>query len=334
MGQKLVTIERHIMDTQRKFPHATGEFSSLLYDIAFAAKVIAREVNKAGLVDVLGYTGTTNVHGEQVQKLDEFADSVIYRALDHTGRLCVMASEEKEDIIPIPKKFKCGKYVLMYDPLDGSSNIDANVSIGTIFSIYRKVTPGECGQVEDCLQRGREQIAAGYVVYGASTMMVFTTGNGVHGFTYDPSVGEFLLSHADIKIPKRGKIYSTNEGNYARWEEGTRRYITYLKQTDKETNRPYSARYIGSLVADFHRNLLYGGIFLYPSDKKNPNGKLRLMYEANPLALIVEQAGGAASDGEQNILDVQPTSIHQRTPLIIGSYDDVHEALEFIQGKK
>lgn len=334
MSTRLVTIERHIIDTQKKFPQATGEFSSLLYDIAFAAKVIAREVNKAGLVDVLGYTGDTNVHGEQVRKLDEYADSIIYRAMDHTGRLCVMASEEQEDIIPIPDKYPTGNYVLLYDPLDGSSNIDANVSIGTIFSIYRKISPGERGTLEDCLQKGAEQIAAGYIVYGASTMLVFSTGNGVHGFTYDPSVGEFLLSHPDIKIPKRGKIYSANEGNYDRWQEGTQKYIDYLKQNDKETNRPYSARYIGSLVADFHRNLLYGGIFLYPADKKNPQGKLRLLYEANPLSYIIEHAGGYASNGHQKILDIKPEAIHQRTPLIIGSHDDVKEAEEFIQDKR
>lgn len=334
MIPKLVTIERHITETQRKFPHATGEFSALLNDIALAAKIISREVNKAGLVDVLGFTGETNIHGEQVQKLDEYADSVIFRALDHTGRLCVMASEEQEDIIPIPERFPCGKYALLYDPLDGSSNIDANVSIGTIFSIYRKISPGERGLLEDCLQKGTKQVAAGYVIYGSSTMLVFTTGNGVHGFTYDPSVGEFLLSHDNIKTPKRGKIYSVNEGNYERWDDSTRNYINYLKQSDKETNRPYSSRYIGSLVADFHRNLLYGGIFLYPGDKKNPKGKLRLMYEANPLSLIVEHAGGYASDGYQNILEIQPESIHQKTPLIIGSYEDVKEAEEFIQGKR
>jgi len=334
MSQKLVTIERHITDTQMKFPQATGEFSALMYDLAFAAKVIAREVNKAGLVDVLGYTGATNVHGEKVQKLDEFADSIIFRAMDHTGRLCVMASEEREEIIPIPEKFKCGKYVLTYDPLDGSSNIDANVSIGTIFSIYRKVSKGERGTREDCLQPGIAQVAAGYIAYGASTMMVFTTGNGVHGFTYDPSVGEFLLSHDNIMIPRRGKIYSTNEGNYQRWDDATRNYIDYLKQTDKETNRPYSARYIGSLVADFHRNLVYGGIFLYPGDSKNPQGKLRLVYEANPLAFIVEQAGGYASDGQGRIVDIKPKGIHQRTPLILGSIEDVKEAEAFIQGKR
>lgn len=334
MIPKLVTIERHISETQRKYPQATGEFSALLNDIALAAKIISRDVNKAGLVDVLGFTGETNVHGENVQKLDEYADEIIYRALDHTGRLCVMASEEREDIIPIPEKYPCGKYVLLYDPLDGSSNIDANVTIGTIFSIYRKISPGERGTREDCLQKGAKQVAAGYVVYGSSTMLVFTTGNGVHGFTYDPSVGEFLLSHDSIQIPKRGKIYSVNEGNYERWEAGTQKYIGYIKQSDKETNRPYSSRYIGSLVADFHRNLLYGGIFLYPADKKNPNGKLRLMYEANPLAFIVQQAGGYASNGSQNILEIEPESIHQRTPLIIGSHDDVKEAEAFIQGKR
>ncbi len=334
MSAKLVTIERHIQDTQKKFPRATGEFSAIMYDIAFAAKVIAREVNKAGLVDVLGYTGSTNVHGEEVRKLDEFADSIIFRAMDHTGRLCVMASEEREDIIPIPEKFKCGKYVLTYDPLDGSSNIDANVSIGTIFSIFRKVSAGARGTREDCLQKGVNQLAAGYVVYGASTMMVFTTGNGVHGFTYDPSVGEFLLSHDRIMTPNRGRIYSTNEGNFQRWDEGTRKYISYLKETDEESKRPYSARYIGSLVADFHRNLLYGGVFLYPADSKNSAGKLRLVYEANPLAFIVEQAGGYASNGQHRILEIKPEDIHQTTPLIIGSRDDVLEAEAFIQGKR
>ncbi|MFQ5677439.1 MAG: class 1 fructose-bisphosphatase [bacterium] len=333
--RKLVTIERHIMETQRQFPHATGEFSALLYDMAFAAKIIAREVNKAGLVeDILGATEDTNVHGEQIQKLDEYADRVIYRAMDHTGRLCVMASEEHEDIIPIPEKFESGKYVLIYDPLDGSSNIDANVSIGTIFSIYRKISEGARGALEDCLQRGTEQLAAGYVIYGSSTMLVFTTGNGVHGFTYDPSIGEFLLSHKNIRIPKRGKIYSVNEGYYDRWSDGMKKYVSYLKQDDKETSRPYSCRYIGSLVADFHRNLLYGCIFLYPADRKNPKGKLRLMYEANPLGLIVEKAGGYASDGDERILDLVPESIHQRTPLIIGSHDDVKEAEEFLRGKK
>jgi len=332
--RKLVTIERHISETQRQFPLATGDFSALLNDIAFASKIINREVNKAGLVDILGFTGVTNIHGEAVRKLDEYADSIIFKALDHTGRLCVMASEERDEIISIPERFPAGKYVLLYDPLDGSSNIDANVSIGTIFSIFRKKTSGERGTLEDCLRKGTEQVAAGYVLYGSSTMLVFTTGSGVHGFTFDPSVGEFLLSHDNIKMSKRGAIYSVNEGNYERWEEGTKKYINYLKQVDKDTNRPYSSRYIGSLVADFHRNLLYGGIFLYPGDKKNPQGKLRLLYEANPLAFIVEQAGGCASDGRRRILDIQPEQLHQKIPLIIGSYDDVKEAEAFIQGKR
>ena len=335
MRTRLVTIERHIMATQKQFPTATGDFSALLYDIAFAGKVIAREVNKAGLVEeVMGYTGATNIHGEQIKKLDEFADYVIYGAMDHTGRLCVMASEENEDILHIPEKYECGRYVLLYDPLDGSSNIDANVSIGTIFSIYRKISNGERGAMADCLQPGSEQAAAGYIIYGSSTMMVFTTGTGVHGFTYDPTVGEFLLSHENIQTPKRGKIYSANEGNYSRWDDNTRRYIDYLKQEDPKTNRPYTARYIGSLVADFHRNLLYGGVHLYPGDTKNPNGKLRLQYEANPLALIVKQAGGHASNGHQAIMDIKPESIHQRTPLIIGSIEDVKEAELFVQGKR
>lgn len=329
-----ITIERHIIEQQKKFPQATGEFSALLYDIAFAAKVISREVRKAGLVDILGLTGKENVQGEQVQKLDEFADEMIFRAMDHTGRLCCMASEEREDIIAIPEQFDCGKYVLLYDPLDGSSNIDANVSIGTIFSIHRKISDGERGTLDDCLQPGYRQAGAGYVIYGSSTMLVYTAGNGVFGFTLDPSVGEFLLSHDGIKIPKRGKIYSVNEGNYNRWDTSVQNYINHLKTPDKESGRPYSSRYIGSLVADFHRNLLYGGIFLYPADKKNPNGKLRLLYEANPLAFVVEQAGGYASTGHERILDIQPKELHQRVPLIIGSYDDVKEAEAFIQGKR
>lgn len=333
MPAALMTIERHIIEQQKDFPLATGEFSALLYDIAFAAKVISREVNKAGLADILGFTGSTNVQGEDVRKLDEYANDVIFKALDHTGHLCCMASEEVDDIIPIPPEFKCGKYVLLYDPLDGSSNIDANVSIGTIFSILRKVTSGECGELADCLQPGYKQIAAGYVIYGSSTVMVYTSGHGVHGFTLDPSVGEFLLSHAHIQTPRRGSIYSVNEGNYMNWDENVRRYIDYLKSPDNATGKPYKSRYIGSLVADFHRNLLYGGIFLYPADKGNPNGKLRLLYEANPMAFIVEQAGGYASNGPQRILDIEPHELHQRTPLIIGSYEDVKEAEAFFRGE-
>lgn len=332
--KKLVTIERHIVETQRRYPQATGEFSALLNDIAFAAKIITREVSKAGLVDILGFTGESNIHGEEVQKLDSFAHDVIYRALDHTGRLCVMASEEEEGLLHIPPQYPCGKYVLLYDPLDGSSNIDANVSIGTIFSIYRKISQGDRGTMQDALQKGIEQVAAGYVVYGSSTMLVFSTGNGVHGFTLDPSVGEFLLSHENIITPRRGRIYSVNEGSSAQWDDGVRHYVQFLKQSDKQTGRPYSSRYIGSLVADFHRNLLYGGIFMYPASKRSPQGKLRLMYEAKPLAFIVKQAGGYASNGSEDILNLVPKALHERTPLFIGSYDDVRTAEEFVQGKR
>jgi fructose-1,6-bisphosphatase I len=283
-------------------------------------------VNMAGLAKILGETGAVNVHGEAVQKLDEFAQHTICRAMGHNGHLCVMASEESENIIPIPDGSKRGKYVLMFDPLDGSSNIDVNASIGTIWSIHRKITKDrEDGSLEDCLQKGCEQVAAGYFIYGSSTMMVYTTGNGVHGFTLDPSLGEFLLSHESIQTPPRGKIYSINEGNVHSWDAGTRRYIEYVKEDRKDRGHPYTLRYIGSLVADFHRNLLKGGIFLYPG----PKGKLRLLYEAAPLAMIVEQAGGAASTGAQRILDIQPTSLHQKVPLIIGSREDVAEYNRF-----
>lgn len=330
-----ITIERHILETQKKeFPTATGAFSALMYDIAFSAKIIGSSVNKAGLVDILGLTGNENVQGEEVQKLDDFANETLIKALDHTGRLCCMASEESEGLIEIPEKYECGKYVLMFDPLDGSSNIDANVSIGTIFSIFHKVSEGDRGAIEDCLQQGKKQVAAGYIIYGSSTMLVYTAGNGVHGFTLDPGIGEFLLSHSFIETPKRGKIYSCNEGNYAKWEPNLRRYIDYIKTPDKTSGRPYKSRYIGSLVADFHRNLLYGGIFIYPADSSNPNGKLRLLYEANPLAFIVEQAGGAASDGKMDILDKTAQSLHERTPLIIGSYEDVREVESFLNGQR
>jgi len=331
MTNEIITIERHILDQQRRFPDATGEFTNLLYDIALAAKIISREVSKAGLVEILGKTGEENVQGEQVMKLDVFANEMLVRMNDHTGRLCAMASEEIADIIPIPERFPCGRYALIFDPLDGSSNIDVNVSIGTIFSIHRKVSKGPRGSVEDFLQPGYHQAAAGYVIYGSSTMMVYTTGQGVHGFTLDPSVGEFLLSHPSIQIPPRGKYYSVNEGYYTRWSEGVRRFVDYLKTPDKATSRPYSGRYIGSLVADFHRNLLAGGIFMYPADPNKPEGKLRLLYEASPLAFIVEQAGGRASDGHQDILHIQPQSLHQRVPLFIGSREDVDLADRFIR---
>ena len=285
-------------------------------------------------MDILGATGRENISGDEVKKLDVFADDVIYRAMDHGGHLCVMASEENEDVLHIPDQYPTGRYALLYDPLDGSSNIDANVNIGTIFSIYRRVTPSGKGRLEDCLQVGYKQVAAGYVIYGSSTMLVYSTGDGVHGFTLDPSIGEFLLSHENILIPKRGKIYSTNEGNSQRWDEGMKKYIHYLHEEDKATNRPYSQRYIGSMVADIHRTLLYGGIFMYPGDKKNPDGKLRLMYECNPMAYIIEHAGGRASNGKQRILDIKPTALHQHTPFFIGSEEDVAIAEEFVQGKR
>ncbi len=324
--QKVVTIQRHIVEQERLFPKATGDFTGLLWDLTLAAKTISREVSKAGLADILGLTGEKNIHGEEVKKLDAYANERIIKCMDHGSHLCIMASEENENVIPIPEEFPRGKYVLMFDPLDGSSNIDANVSVGTIFSIYRRKTTGKDATEEDCLRKGTEQVAAGYIIYGSSTMMVYTTGQGVHGFTLDPGIGEFLLSHENIKIPPKGKIYSVNEGNTHTWDEGTKKYINHLKESDAATGRPYSLRYVGSLVADFHRNLLYGGIFLYPADYKDPKkpkAKLRLLYEANPLAFIVEQAGGMASTGKERILDIQATGLHQKVPLIIGSKEDV-----------
>ena len=331
----VVTIERHIIEQERKFPEATGAFSSILYEIALAAKLISREVNMAGLVDILGGTGRQNVHGEHVKKLDIWAHEVIFKALDHGGHLCCMASEEANDIMPIPEKFPTGRYVLLYDPLDGSSNIEANVSIGTIFSMHRKISSAERGALADCLQPGYRQIAAGYVVYGSSTMLVYSTGAGVHGFTLDPSIGEFLLSHPDIRIPEPSqRIYSINEGNYARWSPGVRRYVDHLKGLDNGAGKPFSSRYIGSLVADFHRTLLYGGIFMYPGDAKNPDGKLRLLYEAAPLAYLARHAGGKGSTGEMDILDVQPVELHQRTPLFLGTKAFVEEAESFLTAER
>jgi fructose-1,6-bisphosphatase I len=333
---KGMTLNRHIVEMERQHAGATGQFSGLLSDLGYAVKTIAASVRRAGLADVLGLTGHVNVQGEQVQKLDDIANKTMIRAMEHAGHLCAMASEEEDDPIPIPDDYPKGKYVLLFDPLDGSSNIDANVSIGTIFAIFKRRTPDGQGCLEDLLQRGRDLECAGYVVYGSSTMLVYTTGNGVAGFTYDPTIGEFLLSHEDIKMPARGKIYSVNEGNANAWHENVRRYVSYLKTSDKATSRPYSSRYIGSLVADFHRNLLYGGIFMYPADYSNPEkpkGKLRLMYEANPLAFIAEHAGGYASDGAQPILEIEPTALHQRVPLFIGSREDVLLAERFIRGE-
>jgi fructose-1,6-bisphosphatase I len=333
MVNRAITLSQFLLQQERAHPGATGEFTDLLHDIELAAKLINREVTRAGLVDILGYTGSANVHGEKVHKLDRFAHETIYRVLGSTGQLAVMASEEDEDVIPVPDGQPVGRYVVNFDPLDGSSNINANVNIGTIFSVLPRVTREGSGTLADCLQPGHCQVCAGYVMYGSSTMLVYTTGHGVHGFTYEPSVGEFLLSHDDIRTPERGHIYSVNEGNYFKWDEGVKRYVDWLKIEDATTGRPYSARYIGSLVADFHRNLMYGGIYLYPGDRKNPNGKLRVLYEGAPLAFIAEQAGGAASDGGQRILDLEPTSLHQRTPLFLGSAQDVRECESFVQGR-
>ena len=332
MAAAVTTIDRHIIEQERKYPEATGRLSNILVDLALAAKIIHREVAMAGLVDILGSTGMVNVQGETVQKLDEFSQDVIYNAMDHGGNLCCMVSEEEEDVIPIPDEFPVGDYVLLVDPLDGSSNIDVNISIGTIFSIHHKISSGERGGVEDCLQPGRRQVAAGYILYGSSTMMVYTSGAGVYGFTLDPSIGEFLLSHPNIQIPDPPqRYYSVNEAYYQRWSKGQQEMVKCLKGLGETELPSFRSRYIGSLVADFHRTLMKGGIFMYPRDTASPQGKLRLLYEAAPLSKICEEAGGRASDGEQNILDIRPTSLHQRTPLYLGSGDFVDMAEEFLR---
>jgi fructose-1,6-bisphosphatase I len=323
------TLERHILEEQRLHKDATGEFTRLFQQIALAGKIIASRVNQAGLAGVLGVTGEVNVQGETVQKLDVFANRTLIHCLEAGGQVCLMASEEVDDPIPIPTQYPRGKYVLMFDPLDGSSNIDVNISIGTIFSVHKRVSDGDPG-MHDCLQPGYKQVAAGYVIYGSSTMFVYTTGKRVHGFTLDPSVGEFFLSHPDLRIPERGAIYSVNEGNEAKWNEKVRGWVKHLKTPDKSSGRPYSARYVGTLVGDFHRTLLKGGIFAYPADDKNPTGKLRLLYEASPLAFVAAAAGGDASTGKERILDVQPTELHQRVPLYIGSKQDVADAVKMI----
>jgi fructose-1,6-bisphosphatase I len=334
-SSKIVTIERHILEQQQYRPEATGALTQVLYDIATAAKVITREVRRAGLADILGDDGSTNSSGDEVKKLDVFADKAIFRMVDHTGRVCVMASEEKEEIIHISDQFASenANYVLLFDPLDGSSNIDSNASIGTIFSIHKRISSGRHGTLADCLQVGSKQVAAGYVIYGSSTMMVYTTGMGVHGFTLDPSIGEFLLSHENIKIPARGSIYSVNERDTLDWDGNLQRYIGWLKQKDEATNRPRTSRYIGSMIADVHRTLVKGGIFMYPGTKKSPQGKLRLLYEVDPLAFMVEQAGGGAiTAAGRRVLDLVPTKLHERTSVFLGSPQDLHEAEQFLLG--
>ncbi|MCZ6753985.1 MAG: class 1 fructose-bisphosphatase [Gemmatimonadetes bacterium] len=317
------TIERFILEREKEIPEATGELSSLLYDMCLAAKVIAAAIRRAGLVDILGSAGNINVQGEEQQKLDVFANEAIKNAMGHTGRVAVMASEEDEGPIPIPPDWPIGRYVVVFDPLDGSSNIDSNSSVGTIFSIYSRVTQDGQGTLEDLLQPGRQQVAAGYMMYGSSTMLVYTTGQGVHGFTLDPTIGEFVLSHEAIRIPPVGKYYSVNESNFARWDRGIQTAVRGFHGDLPERITGKNSRYIGSFVADFHRNLINGGVFMYPADTEHVNGKLRLLYEANPMAFLVEQAGGAATDGVTPIVDIVPQSLHQRTPLVIGSRDDV-----------
>ncbi len=328
----VTTLNEFIIERQADFAYAKGELSRLLYSIGVAAKIVNKKVNKAGLVDILGATGEVNVQGEEQKKLDIFADKQFIGALKASGECCGLATEENDEIVTFDTDMsKDGKYIVCMDPLDGSSNIDVNVSIGTIFSIYRRVTPrGTRPEKEDFLQKGSKQIAAGYVIYGSSTMMVYTTGRGVNGFTLDPSIGEFCLSNPEIKTPKYGTIYSINEGNYVDFPEGVKKFIKYCQVKEMETNRPYTSRYIGSLVADFHRNLLKGGIYLYPSTAKAPNGKLRLLYECNPIAFIAEQAGGLASNGGNRILKIKPVSLHQRVPFYTGSVNLVQKVEEFI----
>lgn len=332
-----MTLERHILERQRGIANATGDFTGLFQQLALAAKVINSRVRQAGLAGILGLTGERNVQGEEVQKLDEFANTVIIRSVEAGGHLCVMASEENENPIRIPEEYPAGKYVLLFDPLDGSSNIDVDISIGTIFSIHRRVTVGRHGGLADCLQRGTSQIAAGYVIYGSSTVLVYSTGDGVHGFTLDPAVGEFFLSHENIRIPTKGKSYSINEGNTYLWSDEVRRWVESLKApvatSDGAVTSRCSSRYVGSLVADFHRTLLKGGVFAYPADKKSPSGKLRLLYEAAPMSFICEAAGGAASDGFRRILEIEPVRLHERTPLFLGSKDDVETAQAFLRGE-
>lgn len=332
LQHSVITLNEFILEKQKEIPFAKGELSRLLHHMGLAAKVVNREVNKAGLVDIIGETGVENIQGETQKKLDDFADQKFILSLRSSSECCGIASEENQDVVTFQNEMsRDGKYVICIDPLDGSSNIDVNVSIGTIFSILKRKSPvGTPSTKDDFLQPGHRQVAAGYILYGSSTMLVYTTGQGVNGFTLDPSFGEFCLSHPDIKIPEEGHIYSINEGNYTKFPDGVKRYIKYCQENDKESGRPYTSRYIGSLVADFHRNLLKGGIYLYPCTQANPNGKLRLLYECSPMAFIVEQAGGMAIDGQRRIMDIEPENLHQREPFICGSTKMVEKAQEFM----
>ncbi len=329
---KITTLTEFIIQRQSEYPHAKGALTRLLNDIATAAKIVNREINAAGLVDILGAAGQDNIQGEAQKKLDVFANEMFITALKGGGECCAIASEENEKVISFKNEFsELGKYVIAIDPLDGSSNIDANVSIGTIFSIYRRKSEHGGGTQEDLLQPGINLVAAGYIIYGSSTMLVYTTGKGVNGFTLDPSVGIFCLSHPDMKFPEKANIYSINEGNYIYFPDGVKKYIKHCQENDPESYRPYTSRYIGSLVSDFHRNLIKGGVFLYPGTAKNPNGKLRLLYECNPIAYIAEQAGGKASDGFRRILEIQPETLHQRSPFFTGPRWMVEKVEEYMR---
>ncbi len=327
-----VTITEHILLHQKRSPQATGQFTGLLYDLILSAKIISRHVNKAGLLDILGGTGQVNVQGEHVQKLDDIANNVLIYRMERCGHLCAMGSEENAELIKVSPEFPRGDYILIFDPLDGSTNIDVNINVGTIFSILRR-PKGHTGEVtlDEVLQKGTEQVAAGYILYGPSTMLMLTTGQGVHGFTLDPGVGEFLLSHPHVTMPKRGKVYSVNEGYWHNWDDPTKACVDWFKNPHSGHNTKYSARYVGSLVADFHRTLLNGGIYMYPKDSKKPEGKLRIMCEAAPLAFLAEQAGGVATDGEQRIMDIMPSELHARTPLFIGSEADVNDVMRIYE---
>lgn len=329
---KVTTLNQFIVEQQAKYPDATGDFSRLLHHVGIAAKKVNREVNKAGLVDILGKAGTDNIQGESQQKLDVYADNTFIDELRASGECCAVVSEEEQGIVVFKEGMhQNAKYIFCMDPLDGSSNIDVNVSIGTIFSIYRRLSPkGTHVTTTDFLQKGDKQIAAGYIIYGSSTMLVYTAGNGVNGFTLDPSIGEFCLSHPDIHTPNNGSIYSVNEGHYVNFPDGVKKFIKYCQEKDEDTKRPFTSRYIGSLVADFHRNLLKGGIFIYPQTSSHPQGKLRLLYECNPVAYISEQAGGLAIDGERRILEILPEDIHQRVPFYTGSRTMVEKIKEFL----
>lgn len=327
---KLTTLHEFIVAKQQDFPFASGELSRLLNDIALAAKIVSNDVRKAGLVDhILGAQGGQNVQGEEQQKLDVVADEAFIKAFENGGEVCGIASEENDDFVAFQSETaKKGNYIVLFDPLDGSSNIDVNVSIGTIFSIYRRISPnGTEAVLEDMLQPGDQQVAAGYVLYGSSTILVYSTGNGVNGFTLDPSIGEFFLSHPEMRMPENGRLYSVNEGNLNDFDPTLRAYISYCQSNENQTGKPYSGRYIGSLVADFHRNLIKGGIYIYPAVPAAPQGRLRLLYECNPLAFIAEQAGGLATDGKNRILDIKPSQLHQRVAFYIGSKLMVEKAM-------